>query len=54
MITITVLLIIWFLISFYKVIYKEDYDNLFYNMGLIVGGSFTIVILLISIAVYLP
>jgi hypothetical protein len=54
MITLISLIIIWFIISLYKFIHENDVDNPFYNAGLVIGGLFTIVIVLLLIVVFLP
>jgi hypothetical protein len=54
MITIIVLLVIWVLVSFYKVVYKNEVDNMFYDIGLQFAIAIALVFLVFAIIIYLP
>lgn len=54
MITITVILVIWVLVSFYKVVYKKESDNVFHEVGLQFAIAIALVFLVFAILIYLP
>jgi hypothetical protein len=55
MITITVLIIIWVIVSVCKILHNADnFDKMVYGIGLCVGASIFVCALVYLIIIYLP
>lgn len=54
MITLLVLICIWFFISVYKLFYKDNYDNFFYHAGVVIGGVVIAATFIFILIAYLP
>ena len=54
MITLVSLVMIWYLVSLWKVCVEENLDNFFYHAGVVIGSVVFVATLIVIMLKYLP